>query len=77
MSVQKSSSSGSPPFLLHDGSRAVNCLRRSGFVGREFWGFKNSNYATGKSWGSVKAMASAYAVKVAGSRPVIFGVKSP
>ncbi|KAK0194332.1 hypothetical protein F5146DRAFT_1035319 [Armillaria mellea] len=76
MSVQKSSSSGSPLFLFHDGSGAVNYLRRLGSVGREFWGFNNPNYATGKPWGSVEAMASAYAdyaVKVAGSRPVIFG----
>ncbi|PBK66294.1 ketoacyl-synt-domain-containing protein [Armillaria solidipes] len=76
MSVQKSSSSGSPLFLFHDGSGAVNYLRRLGSVDREFWGFNNPNYATGKPWGSVEAMASAYAdyaVKVAGSRPVIFG----
>ncbi|KAK0438813.1 Alpha/Beta hydrolase protein [Armillaria borealis] len=72
ISVQKSSSSGSLLFLFHDGSGAVNYLRRLGFVGREFWGFNNSS----KPWGSVKAIASAYAdcaVKVAGSRPVIFG----
>ncbi|PBK82329.1 alpha/beta-hydrolase [Armillaria gallica] len=65
MSVQKSSSSG-----------AVNYLRRLGSVGREFWDFNNPNYRTGKLWGSVESMASAYAdyaVKVAGSRPVIFG----
>ncbi|KAG7451653.1 ketoacyl-synt-domain-containing protein, partial [Guyanagaster necrorhizus] len=76
MSVQKSSSSGSPLFLFHDGSGAVNYLRRLGLIDREFWGFNNPNYATGKPWGSVEAMASAYAdyaVKVAGSRPVIFG----
>ncbi|KAK0498692.1 hypothetical protein EDD18DRAFT_1153287 [Armillaria luteobubalina] len=76
MSVQKSPSSGSPLFLFHDGSGAVNYLRRLGSVGREFWGFNNPNYATGKPWGSVEAMASAYAdyaVKAAGSRPVIFG----
>ncbi len=41
MSVQKSSSSGSPLFLFHDGSGAVNYLRRLGSVGREFWGFNN------------------------------------
>ncbi|PBK84776.1 hypothetical protein ARMGADRAFT_1088226 [Armillaria gallica] len=46
-------------------SGAVNYLRRLGSVGREFWGFNNP-----------KAMASAYAdyaMKVARSRPVIFG----
>ncbi len=41
MSVQKSSSSGSPLFLFHDGSGAVNYLRRLGSVDREFWGFNN------------------------------------
>ncbi|KAK0449459.1 hypothetical protein EV421DRAFT_1900141 [Armillaria borealis] len=54
----------------------VRVLRLDEAVDREFWEFNNPNYATGKPWGSVEAIASAYAdyaVKVAGSRLVIFG----
>ncbi|PBK83469.1 hypothetical protein ARMGADRAFT_670849 [Armillaria gallica] len=44
---------GSPPFLFHDGSGAVNYLGCMD-VGGELWGFNrfnNQNYATGNPWG--------------------------